>query len=235
MRLRQFHLWCGVILSAGILLSAFTGTMRANATTLYWKSRPPRLEPVTLTRPAVEIAAVFDKLQSSGWQAGAVRQIELGAFLGRPVYRIESSNETDSLRMVDAGTGEMLSPLDLATARRAAALYVPEGTDIREENFLPDFLPRKAIRARPAYRFLFQDPAATEVFIDRDTGETLYVLDRGRRFGMWMIRLHELDFGGLHQPGLTFLGIGTILLTFSGLGMFVAMQIRKNRKKQEQA
>jgi uncharacterized iron-regulated membrane protein len=63
----------------------------------------------------------------------------------------------------------------------------------------------------------FDDQRKTEVFVDQETGEVLSVLDNGKRFGLWVSKLHELDFLGMSRAALTILGLAIIFLSVAGL------------------
>jgi len=235
MQFRKLHRWVGLVTAVWILNAAFTGVMRANATTIYWKNRPSTEKPLFLSVPAVDVAELYAILgQVTDELPVKLKQLELTSLLGRMVYRVQMSSQQANVELlVDAGSGEVLSPLSEETALSIARTYVRENVQVKKTEFLEVYHARKSETHRPVYRFLFDDPEATEIFVDRDTGKVLTVLDRGRRFGLWMIKLHELDFAGWRQPGLTILGVATIFISITGLTLlpFWRRESKNNRSE----
>lgn len=221
MRLRTFHRILGAALFIWLVNSAFSGLMRANAKEIYWKDRPPAVKMSELRIPAVEISGIMRTARAAFPPGTEIRSIVLKDSFGKQVYLVHGSSKAKNhYLLADPATGGVLSPIPEARAREIALAHVPPGTSVIKQEFLSEYLPRKAPAPRPAYRFLFDDEEKTEVFVDSDTSEVLTVLDRGRRFGLWMIKLHELEFFHLRRPALTLLGAATIVLSFSGIFLF---------------
>lgn len=230
MKLRRFHRVLGIILFAWIVNASFTGMMRANASSLYWKERAPAGRPGPVSPPSVEIAKAFENAGKILSADAVIREISLkNVREDKPVYLVRAvSKRREERVLVDAQTGNVLSPVSEQEAVETARDYVTAGTEIESVTLLENFLPRKAQISRPAFRVRFRDPDKTEVFIDRDTSEMLYLLDRGRHFGLWMVKLHELEFFHLKRPALTVLGGAVILFAVSGLLLaFPRRQVRR--------
>ena len=117
---------------------------------------------------------------------------------------------------MDAASGEILSPIQLDSAVKIARSFVDEKEEIALTEGLPSFKARRTGEARPVFRILFKDAVKTEIFVDQDTGETLLVLDQGRRLAIGVNRLHELDFAGLSRLLLSVLGTAIVVLSCTG-------------------
>jgi uncharacterized membrane protein YkoI len=212
--MRKFHRWLGLALFVFLVNAAATGALRANAKALYWKDHTKPPAAAALVEPAV---GVGDAMRRFGerFEGVPVTRVELKNFRGGAVYRIEGSlGKKKTAAVLDAASGAWLS-FDETAARDIAASSM-EGKIAGVEK-LSGYKARKMSEPRPAFKVVFADARKTEVFVDAETGETLNVLDDGKRFGLLVNRLHELDFRGLGAPALTALGLLVVVLSMTGL------------------
>lgn len=216
MKLRKLHKLLGMVLFVFLLNAALSGVMRANARSLYWKDRPPLVKTPALAMPGMSLDKVFEISRAHFSQ---IKRIELKPFLDRQIYQVDGEGKKIQSMLLDASTGEILSPLKEQQAVLMAQTFVASDSKISAVESLPAYRMRKANQARPVYRILFDDAAKTEIFVDQENGNILNLLDRGRRFGMLMVRLHELEFPGLGHNALTLAGIGIVILCLTGLGL----------------
>ena len=228
MKLRSLHRVLAFALFAFVLSSAVTGVLRANARALYWKERPARDTSPPLTHPGVDVAGLFHLLENRFPEGAQVQHLELKRLSGRQVYVAEMQGSGARRILVDAASGEVLSPIGEDLAVEIARGFAPENAGVAALESIPAFHARKAREKRPAFRVRFNDALGTEVFVDRETGAPLAVLDRGRRFGLWIVKLHELDFAGLSQAALTVSGISLVVLTLTGLGLGLRRRAHSN-------
>lgn len=212
MKLRRLHRILGLALFLLVVNSAATGLLRANARWWYWKDRPPRRQTVSLSPPTVGTERLFSVLGGI-----PIRRVELKPLAGKTVYLIERQNQEKPWVLVDASSGEILSPLTAEMAVEVARAFVDRHEQVALTESLPSYTPRKGSGSRPVWRVVFGDASRTEVVVDRDAGAVLSVLDRGRRFGIWVVKLHELDFFNSSRPALTLLGLGVTFLAITGL------------------
>jgi len=230
LRLRNFHRILGLCLFIFLLNSAVTGLLRANAKWWYWKDRPAKSEVMFLAAPAVGLEEIF-KIYGNRFSQGRIHRVEFKLLLGKPVYLLETDDPQKKYVLIDANSGKIVSPIDLDLAIEIARLFVGQNDKVVLSESLPSFKARKTNEARPVFRILFDDPLKTEVFVDQETAQPVMVLDRGRRFGMWIVKLHELDFAGMSRLGLTLLGIAVSILSLTGLAL--GLKTRKLIKKEK--
>lgn len=228
MKLRSFHRYWGLILSFFLLISAATGFLRANAKGWYWKDRQPKKEMTSLSLPPVGIEEVF-RICREDSPGGKIFGVQLKKILDKPVYLVETDRQSQKYTLLDAVSGEILSPLGAGEVLEIARLFGDGNAQSRLIERLPSFKAWKSSPPRPVLRILFDDRSRTEVFVDEQTGEALAVLDRGRRFGLWVVKFHELDFPGMGRPALSFLGVSLMILAASGLA--IGAGLGQNKKK----
>lgn len=212
----RFHRALGLALFVFIVNMAATGILRANAKQWYWKDRPSRMPQQELALPQITPGAAIAAAKQR-FPELLVTRMTLSTLAGQSAYLLEGKKGERSKVLVDAASGRVIDRLDDQAARDIAAAYVADGTKSLAVEPLPAFVARKGAAPRPAYRIVWDDPERTEVVVDEQAGEVLQVLDRGRRFGLWVNRLHELNFGGLHRIGVTVLGILVIVLGGAGI------------------
>ena len=166
----------GLIMSA-LKLEAVRGEHMAAKT-----AKAP-LDPKLALRPIEQVLAA-----RSG---DAVTTVTLTALLGRPVYRLESQG---SPTLIDAVSGETLSPLPEATARQVAlADYAGSGAIATVEWIDTPALEYRG-RDLPLWRVRFNDERETTLYISPNTGQVV-----ARRNDLWRIfdfvwMLHIMDY-----------------------------------------
>lgn len=212
MKLHRLHRILGLALFLLVVNSAATGMLRANARWWYWKDRPPRQQAVSLSPPTVGMERLFSVLGGM-----PIRRVELKPLAGKTVYLVECQNPERPYVLVDASSGGILSPLTAESAVEVARAFVDRREQVVLTEWLPSYAPRKGNGPRPVWRVVFGDASRTEVVVDQETGAVLTMLDRGRRFGLWVVKLHELDFFNCSRPALTLLGLGVTFLAITGL------------------
>ena len=217
MRVRKFHCFLGLVLFFLLFNSALTGIFRANAKWWYWKDKPSRLPEMSLETPGIGVERLFEISRSVLQNETQISRVELKRIGGIPVYLIEGRGKEIKYLLIHAHSGEALSPIDGEFAIQIARQFVPEQTPLVAAKSLESYKARKAAGARPAYQIIFGDKPRTEVVLDRETGDVLELLDNGRRFGLWIVKFHDLDFAGMSRNALTIFGLGVITLSLTGL------------------
>jgi uncharacterized iron-regulated membrane protein len=149
-----------------------------------------RADPVVLDlRDLSDVAPIERILKESA--LGRVEEIRIGSFLDRSVIRLYET--ADRVEMYDAGTGERLSPITEAQARRVADDdFAPEANIVAVR--LIEEKGGEYKNAVPAYRVDFDNWKRTHVYVNADTGLAMArrnAIWRGFDF-LWM--LHILDF-----------------------------------------
>jgi hypothetical protein len=190
----------------------------------------PAATPVSTSTPLQAPDAVARNLDLAEL-AGA----ELATWLDRPVYRLQADG-TDHL--VDAVTGQLLSPLTAATAAEVAGRdYAGPGTVARTTLLETGLLEIRG-RKLPLWRVDFDDSRHTTIYVSPASGEVV-----GRRNTIWRVydffwMLHIMDYRGredFNHPLLITAAIVAWLLATSGLWLVVLWFKRKIRHRKPAA
>lgn len=233
--MRLAHRWLGMGALGFLLLSVVTGLLWADAKFLYWddhykeKVRPlpgPSLETATLP---VDRAIVLAK-EAVGGRA-LVEQVLLRSDFGRLFYELKLRVDGVSTTLLfDAKTGERLSPISPDLAPVIAQQYVRTPATVTGVE-LERYTPRKKKRAQDAVRVRFDDADATEIVLDRQTGEILEDEGRWRRVHFAVMQLHQLNFFGFEKTLLNIPGLPILLMSLSGGLLWMFHRARARRAK----
>jgi len=230
---RLAHRWLGMGALGFVLLSVVTGLLWADAKFLYWddhykeKVRPvvgPALETATLP---VDRAIVAAK-EAVGGRA-LVEQVLLRSDFGRVFYELKLRVEgVSTTLLLDAINGERLSPISPDLAPVIARQYVRTPAAVTGVE-LERYTPRKKKRAQDAVRVRFDDADATEIVLDRQTGEILEDEGRWRRVHFAVMQLHQLNFFGFEKTLLNIPGVPILLMSLSGCLLWLFHRARMRR------
>ena len=232
---RLAHRWFGMGALGFLLLSVVTGLLWADAKFLYWadhykeKVRPlvgPSLEAATLS---VERAMVKAKAAVGG--RASIEQVLLRSDFGRLFYELKLRVEgVSTTLLLDAITGEQLSPISSDLAPAIAQQYVRTPASVTAVE-MERYTPRKKKRAQDAVRVRFDDADATEIVLDRQTGEILEDEGRWRRVHFAVMQLHQLNFFGFEKTLLNIPGVPILLMSLSGCLLWIFHRVRKRRSQ----
>ena len=180
----QIHLWLGIAIGVQVMLWLISGLMM-----VLWPIETVRGEHLRHAEAESAIDWAGDALPLAtilASQDTAVMSARTGRLAGRPVWRLETA---EGPQMVDARTGEDLTPVDENLAREIA-LERYAGRGAVTEQVRIETPPREAGLTVPAWRFEFgpEDPAT--LYINSRTGEL-----RAVRTTLW--RVYDV-FWGLH-------------------------------------
>lgn len=180
----QVHLWLGIAIGVQVMLWLISGLMM-----VLWPIETVRGEHLRHAEAESAIDWAGDALPLAtilASQDTAVMSARTGRLAGRPVWRLETA---EGPQMVDARTGEDLTPVDENLAREIA-LERYAGRGALTEQVRIETPPREASLTVPAWRFEFgpEDPAT--LYINSRTGEL-----RAVRTTLW--RVYDV-FWGLH-------------------------------------
>ena len=232
---RQAHRWFGMGALGFLLLSVSTGLLWADAKFLYWDEHyKEKFHPVA--GPAVESATlsldrVFSLAKAAVGGRALIEHVTLRADFGRLFYEVKLRVEgVPTTLLLDAMSGERLSPITEEFAPTIAAQYVRAPavvTGVEVERYTP----RKKKRAYDAVRVRFDDAGATEIVLDRQTGEILEDEGRWRRVHFAVMQLHQLNFFGFEKTLLNVPGVPLLLMGLSGFALWVFHRTRARRAK----
>lgn len=188
--------------------------------------------------PAVDLARVrIGPAEAAArlGQAGAIEQMVVRPFLGRPVYEITRGG---SASLVDAETGAVLSPVDRDTAIAIARADRAGNPGIRAATLLERDPPSEYREgALPAWRVDIDDDENTHVYVSTKNGRiTARRNDAWRRFDFfWM--LHTMDYRGrddFNHPLLIVAAAAAVITLASGFWLW-GLRIYRRRRRQPSA
>lgn len=233
--IRLAHRWLGIGALGFLLLSVVTGLLWADAKFLYWddhykeKIRPvvgPAIETATLP---VDRAVVVAK-EAVGGRA-MIEQVVLRSDFGRVFYEFKLRVEgVPTTLLLDAMNGERLSPISSDLAPVIAQQYVRTPAKVTGVE-IERYTPRKKKRAQDAVRVRFDDAEATEIVLDRQTGEILEDESRWRRVHFAVMQLHQLNFFGFEKTLLNIPGVPILLMSLSGATLWLLHRRRARRSR----
>ena len=208
----RIHKWVALIVGLQIVLW-IAGGLVMSAIPIEIVRGEHKIEersPVLLnTGTLLPIAGAAKKIGSS-----TVTSAELGEMLGKPVWRIVDEN-SDTV-IVDAQSGEVLSPLNESMARQIAEYdYNGEAASTSVEQL--DEPPTEYNKPGPVWRVEFNDRDKTTIYVDPSLGEVT-----ARRSETWRVfdffwKLHVMDY----DDGADF--NHPLLITAAGMAVFVSL------------
>jgi uncharacterized iron-regulated membrane protein len=232
---RLAHRWLAVGAGGFFFLSLVTGLLWADARFLYWDDHYKE-KVVTVAAPSVDAARLSFPQALEAARTGlpgrmAAEQVLLRSDFGRLLYEIKLRGEGAAVTvLLDAVTGERLSPISTELAPVIAAQYVrppaaPNGVEIER------YQPRKKKRSYDAVRVHFEDANNTEIILDRQTGEILEDEGRWRKLHFVVMQLHQLNFFGFDKTLLNVPGLPLLLMGLSGVSLWALHRRRVKRAR----
>jgi hypothetical protein len=143
------------------------------------------------------------------------RDVTLQALINMPVYLVQGKA---GALLIDASTGEQLSPLDEETASQIARdHYAGDGTIIRVESIVSDPPGEIRFMSLPVWRVDFDDVWSSSFYIDPTSGQFT-----SRRHSLWRVfdflwMLHIMDYDEHEDVNNKLLRIVSIMAV--GLGL----------------
>jgi uncharacterized iron-regulated membrane protein len=233
--MRNAHRWIAMSALGFLLLSLTSGLLWANARFLYWaehykeKVRSVAAPPLDSAKVGLSVAIHVSKAATD--DAAQVELVTLRSDAGRTFYdiRLRVGGKGRTV-LVDAMTGEQLSPISPELAREIAKQYVSEAADITTVS-TEQYTPRKKHRAQEAIRVGFNDPDRTEIILDRQTGEILEDEGRWRKVHFIVMQLHQLNFFGFEKTLLNIPGVPLFLMGITGIMLWRKQWARTRRAR----
>jgi uncharacterized iron-regulated membrane protein len=227
----RLHLFAGVLLFPFLLISATTGFFRANSQ-WFWKADYKKVKntsfATTLGKPQVTLDSVFEIATRRIGSEVIPTEIVLRAQAGRMFYDVRSAGKPSVL--IDAATGEILSPITPAFAALLASQYVKAGTVLKKIYKDPDYKTRKEKKQRSVYIAEYADALHTKIFLDSNNGEIEEETDDNLAIGMLMVKLHDYDFWNTKRITRSLVGAGLTLVGLSGFYIWLRKKSKKKNK-----
>lgn len=227
-RIARVHKTIGLV--AGMLLLSWT------ASGLFFSLYPietirgdpwrPEINHGDLSTMPIQVSAV-DVLARTG---GEATRVELKAFLGAPVWMVETAT---SREMIDAQTGDVRSPVSQADIDRLIASFddAPSGLGTLTVSYLIHENPlREYGGALPAW-IIEYEPGKQRIYVDAVSGEIGAVRTTRWRIFDVLWRFHILDVTGDDRFDSWWLKLAAFLgltMVLSGLILLID-RIRKGR------
>lgn len=234
-KIRNAHRWIAMTALGFLLLSLITGLLWANARFLYWdehyKEKVHRVSGPPLESAHIVLSVAIDIGKAAVGGAVIVEQATLRSDARKIFYdlRLRAEGKARTI-LVDATTGERLSPISEALARDIARQYVQDNADVTAVK-TEQYIPRKKHVAADAVRVSFNDRNQTQIILDRQSGEILEDEGRWRRLHFFVMQLHQLNFFGFEKTLLNIPGFPILLMGLTGLALWVLQATRKRRTR----
>ncbi len=230
---RIAHRWIGILSVGFFFLSLGTGLLWANARFVYWddhyKEKLHPLPVVPVNQTVLPLQAVVERIPVLAGADAVVDQLTLKSDFGFLLYDVRiHKNKARQALLLDAVSGEPLSPISEDLAARIARQYVrgvAAVTQVRQESYTP----RKKHAAVDAIRVSFDDSDGTQIILDRSTGDILEDEGRRRRLHFLVMQLHQLNFFGFEKTLLNLPGVPLLLMGISGALLWF-LQWRRARR-----
>lgn len=221
MKTNLWHRRIAIVSAIFLLISATTGLLWAYAIHTFLrldyqvkkKTLPaPAFESVKLT-PQDAIAKTASK-ESAAQSLEAVTLIPQG---GKLVYLVERKEKKKKhAALVDAITGEKLSPLSDAYAAAIAAEYVGGATTVKKITAFDDYTHVSGKKLHNVKTVTFNEKDTPLIALDRDSGAIVDEVDGNRLFFFWVRKLHQLQFFGTKKELTAIPGLALLFLTITG-------------------
>ena len=217
------HRWLGLVLAAQVLLWMASGVIMS-----WFPIEQVRGETAAATGAPSALAAGRyvppDRVIADFPGASDVR---LRNWLGRPVYVVTGAS---GRALVDAASGEKLSPLGEDLARQAAVADY-RGKGALHRLVLMTDPPAEYRGPSPVWRADFSDADETRLYISPQTGEVLARRNRIWRLYDFFWMLHIMDYEereNFNNPLIRAFSATGLLFALTGL-FLVGVQVRSGR------
>ncbi|AFM12805.1 PepSY-associated TM helix domain-containing protein [Turneriella parva] len=210
------------ILSAGfLLLTAVTGILWAYAPHLYFKEGYLKKKSLKAA-PSLSAARLAPqeaiRLAEAAGKVGPAESVVLRAEGGRLVFEVvRREGKAAHSQLVDAISGEKLSPLDEKMAAAVAAEYVVGNPTLKNATVIDNYRHRSGKLVPSVYRVAFVASGNPEIYIDRNSAAIVEESDDARAFHFWVMKLHQLQFFGTKKELTLIPGLALILLVITGM------------------
>jgi len=224
---RKFHKWLGLIIGIQVLFWAAGGFVMT-----FFDIEEVRGEH-TMAKPAA--FSLNERVTITANQAlqqidFAPERITLKGLLGKPVW-VATNQEQQAI--VDATTGQKLSPLDESLARQVALADFSGEGELAELTLLSEELGEVRGKGLPIWQAQFNDSDNTRVYISPQNGEVV-----ARRNDTWRVfdffwMLHIMDYKNrtdFNHPLVVFAALLALFMTLSGLYLVIKMVFLKPKR-----
>ena len=235
---RRTHRLIAIASTIFLVSSACTGLLWAFSPYLYLDEGYMRKKaPLAGPSPAAAVVTVQEAMAAArkAGRSGQIQQATLRSDFGRLLWEIQlragGGGEGSQSFLMDAVTGEPLSPLTAEQATVIAQQYVRGNPHVEVVIAESGFVGRSdRARPAPAYRVRFKQARNPEIVIHRDSGVILADEDTARRFHFLVTQLHQYNYFGFKKTLTAIAGVPLLFLIGTGLVMWLRPKLRRVRR-----
>lgn len=224
---RKFHKWLGLIIGLQLLLWVVGGFVMSffDIEEVRGEHRIAVQAQADLTQPVP--VTVNQAVQTTNL---APKKVQLKSWLGKPVWLISNDQQQS---IVDAHTGDLISPLDESLARDVAMADYSGDDAIKEVRLIEEPLGEVRGKALPLWQVTFSDNEETRLYVSQHSGEVV-----ARRNDTWRLfdffwMLHIMDYKDrtdFNNPLLIIAALLAILMSLSGLYLVIKLIFLKSKR-----
>jgi len=226
----KLHKWLGLLVGLQVIAWLLSGTYMVLVDIDFIHGDPLVKNTQQALAPNFKPSISFARLRAEYPQATV---IGLESVLGRPFYTITTAS---SRHLIDASSGQTVSPLDEQMATRIATYHYHGETPVTRAELITSNAPTEiGTRALPLWRVDFDDRFATSFYIDPYSGTLVTRRHRYWRIFDFMWMLHIMDYderSDIHHPLLWFAQLTGLLLAATGAWLLIyRLSRRKSYRK----
>lgn len=224
---RKFHKWLGLIIGIQVLFWAAGGFVMTFFDIEKVRGEHTMAQPAAFTLNGDISITASQALQKIDFKP---ESMTLKGLLGNPVW---VATQQEQQAIIDATTGEKLSPLDESMARQIALADFSGEGELAELNLLAEELGEVRGKGLPIWQAQFNDSDNTRVYISPQSGEVV-----ARRNDTWRVfdffwMLHIMDYknrSDFNHPLVVFAAFLALFMTLSGLYLVIKMVFLKPKR-----
>jgi uncharacterized iron-regulated membrane protein len=235
---RTLHKWLMLFLGLQFVIWSVTGTYMVFMHIDYIHGDSLISNPQTKINPDKMQYSLAKLLQTYP----EAEQISVGKLMQQDVYRfsiptINTTIKSTQQVLLNAQTGERLSPLNQTAAIALAQYYYLGNEPITEVSLLTDNPPFElSTRHLPAWRINFDHFSAPSLYISADSGLLVGKRHAFWRLFDWVFRFHVMDYGDAEEIDnqlLFWIALFSTLATVSGLILLYFRVLRRTKNKRK--
>lgn len=221
----RIHKWVALIVGIQIVLWIAGGVVMSVIPIEIVRGEHKIAEREVAAFNPAEIISVSEAADRVG--GDRVKSAALGEFLGAPAWRM--TGEGGEIHLIDAKSGELLSPLNADLARKVAENdYAHDGLVQQVERL--ETPPPEYARPGPVWRIEFDDGDKTTIYVDPKSGQVTARRSSTWRFYDFFWKLHIMDYddgADFNHPLLITAAGAAIFVAFSGLVLLI-IKVRRS-------
>jgi len=222
----RWHRRIAVFSAVFLAITAVTGILWAYAPHLYFQDgylkKKTKIQGPALSRAKISQKDALEAAVAVFNTEKGIETLSLRAEASHLVYEIVRKDGKDHRSvLIDALSGDVLSPVSEKLATEFAAQYVGGNPPVKETEALDEYRHRSGKKIKSVYRVAFTASGNPEIFIDRNSGLIVEESDRSRVFHFWVMKLHQLQFFGVKKEFTIIPGLALILLVITGTVMWL--------------